>query len=223
MSALSLTHTTIGKKVVVAITGAALFGFVVAHLLGNLLLFAGPEAMNAYAATLASQPALLWTARIFLLVAVVAHIGLTLQLAGRNAGARPRRYQHERKDRVTSPAAKTMAYSGPLLFAFIVFHLAHLTAGTTLGLYEHSSTDVYGNVVNSFRIWWISAIYIFANIMLGLHLFHGGWSLTQTFGLAHPKYDPLRKRLATGLAVFVAGGNCFIPIAVLLGLVGSGV
>ncbi len=213
--ALSLTQTNIGKKALVAVTGAILFGFVIGHLTGNLLLFAGPETYNAYAAGLKGNPALLWGVRITLLVSVVTHITLTLQLAGKNASARPTPYKRPRQDQVTTYAARTMVLSGPLVLAYILFHLAHFTApGLSLGgqFHEH---DVYMNVIHGFRVWWVSAIYIFANILLGLHLYHGGWSLFQSLGANHPKYNPLRKRAAVALALFIAGGNVTIPIMVM--------
>lgn len=213
--ALALTQSTIGKKALVAITGAILFGFVIGHLTGNLLLFAGPEAYNAYAAGLKANLALLWGVRILLLVSVVVHIAMTMQLAGRNAAARPSAYRKPRQDLVTTYAARTMVLSGPLVFAYILFHLAHFTApGLSIGG-SFDPHDVYMNVIHGFRVWWVSAIYIFANILLGLHLYHGGWSLFQSLGANHPKYNVWRKRAAVALALFVAGGNVTIPIAVM--------
>jgi succinate dehydrogenase / fumarate reductase cytochrome b subunit len=216
--ALSLTRTTIGKKALVAVTGAILFGFVIAHLAGNLLLFAGPEAYNGYAATLKGNPPLLWGTRITLLASVVTHVVLTIQLAGRNAAARAQRYQHGRRDLVTTYAARTMALTGPLILAFILFHLAHYTApGLSIGG-QFNHEDVYGNVVQSFRVWWVTAIYVFANAMLGLHLFHGAWSVFQSLGSNDRRYNQARKRAAIGLALFVSGGNVAIPLLVLGGV-----
>lgn len=213
--ALALTQTNVGKKALVAVTGAILFGFVIAHLAGNLILFAGPDAYNAYAAGLKGNPPLLWGVRILLLVSLVVHVTLTVQLAGRNARARPTPYQKPRKDLVTSYAARTMPLTGPLLFAYILFHLAHFTApGLSIGG-NFDPSNVYMNVIQGFRVWWVSAIYIFANILLGLHLYHGGWSLFQSVGANHPKFNPWRKRGAIALALLVSGGNVFLPIAVM--------
>lgn len=220
-TALTLTRSTIGTKAIVAVTGLILFGFVIGHLVGNLLVFAGYETYNAYAAGLKANPGLLWGVRIVLLGSVGLHIWGTLKLAGRNAQARSTPYKKARQDQVTSYAARTMVLTGPLLFAYILFHLAHFTApGLDLGG-EFDHANVYGNLVRGFRVWWVSAIYIFANILLGLHLFHGAWSALQSLGANHPKYNPLRKRLAVGLALFVAGGNVFLPVAVMTKLVGS--
>ncbi len=216
--ALTLTRTTVGKKALVAITGAIMFGFLIVHLVGNLLLFAGPEAYNGYAATLKGNLPVLWGARLVLLTSVVVHVVLTIQLARRNTEARAVGYRKPRQDMVTNYAARTMALTGPLVFLFILFHLAHYTApGLSLGG-EFDAENVYGNVVQSFRVWWVSAIYIFANAMLGLHLFHGGWSFLQSLGANDPRYSVWRKRGAVALALFVAGGNVSIPILVLSGV-----
>ncbi len=221
-SALTLTRTTIGQKVVVAVTGLILFGFVIGHFLGNLILFVGPEAFIDYGWTLKHNPPLLWGTRITLLVAVVTHIGLTMSLARRNASARPSRYKKAREDQVTSYAARTMVISGPLLAGYILFHIAHFTApGLAFGGAEFDHVNIYANVVSSFNVWWVAAIYVFANAMLGLHLFHGAWSALQSVGAQHPRYDSIRRNLAIGLAVMVAGGNMMIPLAVRGGLVGD--
>lgn len=218
---LTLTRSTVGQKAVVGVTGVILFGFVIGHLLGNLILFAGPEAYLAYAAALKGNPPLLWGTRIVVASSVIVHVALTMQLARRNAMARARGYARPRKDLVTTYAARTMVLSGPLLLAYIVFHIAHFTApGLALGG-EFDPHNVYANVVQGFRVWWVSAIYIFANFLLGLHLYHGGWSAAQSIGAQSKKYDPLRNALAIGLALFVAGGNVFIPIAVQTHLIGS--
>lgn len=217
--ALSLTQTTIGKKALVAVTGAILFGFVIGHLAGNLILLAGPDAYNAYAAGLKGNPPLLWGVRITLLVSVLVHVVLTMQLAGRNAQARPTPYQKPRQDLVTTYAARTMVLSGPIVFLYILFHIAHFTApGLSIGG-NFDPENVYLNVVHGFGVWWVSAIYIFANILLGLHLYHGGWSLFQSLGANHPKYNVWRTRAAVALALFVSGGNVFIPVAVMTHLI----
>lgn len=219
--ALTLTRSTIGTKAIVAVTGLILFGFVVGHLLGNLLVFAGYEAYNAYAASLKANPALLWGVRTVLLVSVVTHIALTIRLARRNNTARSTPYKKARQDQVTNYAARTMILSGPLLLLYILFHLAHFTApGLDLGG-DFDPANVYGNLVRGFRVWWVSAIYIFANILLGLHLFHGSWSAFQSLGANHPKYNPLRRKAAVGLALFVAVGNVSLPVAVMSRLVGD--
>jgi succinate dehydrogenase / fumarate reductase, cytochrome b subunit len=214
-SALTVTRTTIGQKAIVAVTGVILFGFVIGHLAGNLILFAGPEAYNEYAATLKGNLPLLWSVRSVLLLSVVLHVVFTVSLARRNVHARSVPYKKPREDLVTTYAARTMVISGPIVFLFIVFHIAHYTApGLSIG--GHFDPDnVYQNVLHGFRTWWVSAIYIFANFLLGLHLYHGGWSALQSVGANHPRYNVWRKRGALIFACFVAGGNIGIPIAVM--------
>jgi succinate dehydrogenase / fumarate reductase cytochrome b subunit len=209
----------IGKKAIVALSGLVLFGFVIAHMLGNLRVFLGPEALNGYAKSLREFPGLLWTARAILLVAVVAHIVASLSLVKQASDARPIGYR-ERRDVVTNYAARTMKWSGPLLALFIVYHLAHFTwPGVAMGDYQHDPHDVYANVINGFRVPWVAAIYLVAQCLLGLHLYHGAWSLFQTLGLNHPRYNSLRQRLPRLVAVGVVLGNLAMPLAVLLGFV----
>lgn len=222
-AAMTLTRSTIGIKAIVALTGLILFGFVIVHMAGNMIVFAGYEAYNHYGAAIKANPPLLWGTRIVLLVSVVTHIALTMKLARRNASARTDRYQGKpgRKDQITTYAARTMVISGPLLLAYIVFHLLHFTApGLSLGGL-HDPINVYGNLVRGFREPWVAGVYIFANILLGLHLFHGVWSALQSVGASHPQYNPIRQKVAVGLAVVIAGGNIFLPIAVQARLVGS--
>ncbi len=220
--ALSFVETTIGKKVVMAVTGLILFGFVIGHMLGNLQVFLGPEVFNDYAVgmhTLAGGKFLV-LARIILLTAVVLHIVMAVQLITRSAAARPVGYRMK-QDTATTFAAKTMKFSGFLLLFFILFHLAHFTfPGLALGAYEHQPyTAAYSNFVNAFRIPWVVALYVAAQVVLGLHIYHGSWSLLQTLGLN----NPLRNGAITGAARFVALvvtiGNILLPLGVLAGLV----
>lgn len=220
--ALSFVDTTIGKKVVMAVTGLVLFGFVVGHMLGNLQVFLGPEVFNDYAITMhtlgGGKP--LWLARTVLLVAVALHIVMAVQLVTLSAAARPVGYR-VKQDTATTFAAKTMKFSGFLLLFFILFHLAHFTfPGIALGAYEHQHySAAYSNFVNAFRIPWVVALYVAAQVVLGLHIYHGSWSLLQTLGIN----NPLRNAALTGTARFIALvvtiGNIILPFGVLLGLV----
>lgn len=217
--ALTLHQTSVGKKAILAVTGVILYGFVIGHMIGNLQVFLGPAKLNAYAVFLHSLPSLLWLARITLLLSLVAHVATAMQLNDRNAYARQSRY-HGKRDVVTNYAAKTMMLSGPILALFIAFHLMHLTAGWSMSSsYAHSATDVYANVINGFSVPWVTAIYIVANLLLGLHLYHGVWSVFQSVGLAHPRYNPQRRWFATAIAVLVTAGNVAMPTAVLAGWV----
>jgi succinate dehydrogenase / fumarate reductase cytochrome b subunit len=218
--AISLYDTTIGKKVVMAVSGLALYGFVIAHMLGNLQVFLGPEKLNAYAEKLQSLGPVLWMFRAGLLLAVVAHVTAALQLVVATGSARPVGYR-VKKNTVTSYSALTMKFGGIALLLFIVYHIAHFTApGLAMsGAYHHQAHDVYANVVNGFKVPWVTAIYVVAQIFLGMHLYHGSWSLFQTLGFNHPKYNEARKFLAQTIGVLVAVGNISIPIAVLAGVV----
>ncbi len=217
---LTLPQTTIGKKAIAAITGVILFGFLILHLLGNLQLYLGPVdgavAMHEYAAALRRTGPALWVARLILLASVALHIWSTMSLASLNSDARATRYEHARKDLVTDYAARTMQYSGPAVALFVIYHLLHLTFG--YGSF-HDPQNVYDNVVFGFRDWIISTVYIVANLLLGMHLYHGGWSWLQTIGASHRRYNHLRKIFAIGLAAFITIGNVSIPVAVMTGFI----
>jgi succinate dehydrogenase / fumarate reductase cytochrome b subunit len=212
----------IGKKAVMAITGVMLVGYVFAHLLGNLQIYSSDaEQINRYAGFLhnPANAAALWAARSVLLVAVALHIIAATQLWLQNRAARPIGYV-KKADLPASYAARTMIWSGPIVGAFVIFHVLHLTAGKVLELRElgPNMPDVRYNVITGFSNPWISGFYILAMILLCLHLYHGMWSMFQSLGISHPRYTPIVKKAAAVLAIAVAVGNCSIPIAVLTGL-----
>lgn len=209
--------STLGKKVVMAVSGAVWIGYVIAHMLGNLQIFAGRETINGYSQFLHDSPALLWGARAVLLVALVAHVAAYLSLTRTNAAARPQGYAR-RRDTKTTFAAKAMVWTGPLLLFFIIYHVLHLTLLVTpnVPLEPH---DVYGNLVTSFRVPWIVALYATAMVFLGLHLFHGGWSFLQTLGANHPQWNAARKAFAILVTVIVVGGFLAVPLSILAGIV----
>jgi succinate dehydrogenase / fumarate reductase, cytochrome b subunit len=216
--AVNFWQSTTGKKIVMAVTGAILFAFVTGHMLGNLQVFDGPERLNAYGHFLHSLGEILWAERIVLLAAVALHITATVQLALHNRKARPVGYS--RKEAINSSyAARTMYWSGPIVLAFVIFHLLHLTAGIIEPGAAYVEGDVYHNVVAGFQVWWVSVWYIFAVSLLGVHLSHGISSMFQSVGLAHPRYTPLLKKAAAAIAVIIVLGYISIPISVLLGLV----
>jgi len=222
--ALSLTNTTIGKKMVMAVSGFVLFGFVIGHMLGNLQIFVGPDAINGYSHTLHSTPALLWGARVVLLAAIVAHVTTAVSLVRMNRAARPVAYA-VKKDVATDYAAKTMFLSGITIALYIAYHLAHLTLGFTKGLNYQPSLDanglpnVYQNVVSSFKVPWCTAIYVVAQGALSLHLYHGAWSLFQSLGLNHSRYNDALRSSAVAVAMAVCVGFVSVPVAVLFGVV----
>lgn len=215
---LTLKDTTIGKKAIMAITGVIMVGFVFAHMAGNLQAYAGAKTFNAYAAFLHSMPGVLWVARLVLIAAVGLHVWAALSLVRQNRQARPVRYQQQ-QTLITSYAAKVMPLGGIVVLLFIIFHIMHLTLGAVPGLEFRGWQDAYFNFVTGFQNVFISGFYILANIFLGLHLFHGVWSMLQTLGLSHKRYNGLRKKAALGLAVLVAGANISFPIAVLAGVI----
>ncbi len=211
----------IGKKAVMAITGVMLFGYVVAHLAGNLQIFSSnPEQINAYAAFLHNPNNLmaLWAARTVLLAAVLLHIVASYQLWRLNGAARPVGY-YKKADVPTSYAARTMIWSGPIVAAFIIFHILHLTAGVVLPLREvgANAPDVRANVIAGFQNYAVSAFYIVAIVLLCIHLYHGVWSMFQSLGFSHPRYTPMLKKGAAVVAILIAIGNISIPVAVMTG------
>ena len=217
-------QAAIGKKAIMAITGVILFGYVVAHLIGNLQIYSPDrDQINRYAAFLHDPHNLvpLWTARLILLAAVVWHIIASVQLWNLNRAARPARYV-KKADVPTSYAARTMKWSGPIVAAFVIFHVMHLTVGSVLPLRETGAVlampDVRYNVISGFQNYAISAFYIVAMILLCMHLYHGLWSMFQSLGFSHPRYTPRLKKAAAMVAILIAIGNISIPIAVMAGV-----
>lgn len=199
-----------------AITGFIGVAYVVLHMLGNLQAFAGPIKLNAYAALLKSNAELLWGVRITLLTAVLLHIAAAYQLARASWKSRPINYVHWRPVASTY-ASRTMRWSGPILGLFIIYHLLHLTTGAAHP--DFHPGDVYHNVVTGFRVWYVSAFYVAAMLALGLHLYHGAWSMFQSVGINHPKYNSLIRGVATLFTIITVIGFVSIPVAVLLGVI----
>jgi len=222
-AALTLYRSSIGKKVVMAVTGFILFGFVFFHMFGNLKVFYGPEHYNDYAAFLRrvgsplfGSEQLLWIARLVLIVAVVLHMAAAYQLATNNNASRPVRYQ--RPGRIQSSyASRTMRWGGIIIVLFVIYHLLHLTFGVIHPGYTYIPGNVYNNVVAGFQVWWISLFYIVAMLALGLHLYHGVWSLFQTLGLNNFRFTGFWRGFAILFALLVTIGNILIPVAVLTG------
>jgi succinate dehydrogenase / fumarate reductase cytochrome b subunit len=214
----SFWGSTNGKKAVMAVTGAVMFVFVIGHLAGNLQVFEGPEKLNQYGKLLHDLGELLWPVRIVLLLCVALHIIATVQLALVKKRARPVGYS-AKKAIASSYASRTMYWSGPIVLAFIIFHLLHLTAGYVHPGSEFIEGDVYHNVVSGFQVWWVSVWYIFSIVLLGLHLRHGLWSAFQSLGMNHPRHTPILKSSAWVIAVAITLGYISIPISVLLGVV----
>ncbi len=212
----SVFSSTIGKKFIVAVTGLVMFGFVVGHLAGNLQVFDSAQKLNDYAAFLKATKPLLWGTRIALLVMLALHILCTVQLKARNHSSRPIGYQAHAVIKA-SPPSRFMIWSGAFLGFYIVYHLLHFTVGSAHPEFSH--TDVYSNIIVAFSSPLVSAVYVLAMISLGFHLNHGIYSVFQTLGLNHPKYNCWRRLFANGASIAIALGYISIPAAVLLGVI----
>ncbi|HMQ35449.1 MAG TPA: succinate dehydrogenase cytochrome b subunit [Chloroflexaceae bacterium] len=238
---LTLYRTSVGKKVIMAVTGFILVGFVIFHMYGNTKMYQGPVVFNEYAAGLRDighpifgYEHLLWVARIGLLGAVILHIwaatSLTVQsrkTTAANAVGGVRRYGEQKRQ--TGYAAYTMRWGGVLIFLFIIYHLLHLTFGAVgyaPGAFQHPHNgeyQVYNNVVLGFQSPLVVGFYSLAMVALGFHLYHGVWSMFQTLGLNNEKYTGLLRGLAILIALLVTVGNLSFPIAVMAGIVGPAV
>jgi succinate dehydrogenase / fumarate reductase cytochrome b subunit len=210
--------SSIGKKVVMAVTGLVLLGFVVGHMIGNLQIYMGAKALNDYAEFLRHflHGQGIWLARGGLLLAVGLHIWAATALTLGNWSARPLGYRQWQAKESTY-ASRTMIWSGPILAVFIVYHLLHLTTGQAHPQFVEG--DVFRNVVIGFQNPFVSAFYVLAMLALGLHMYHGLWSMLQTLGLSSPRWNPWRKGVALAVAGVVVVGNISIPLAVLAGIV----
>jgi succinate dehydrogenase / fumarate reductase cytochrome b subunit len=218
-------RSTIGKKIIMAVTGLIGIAFVIGHMAGNLQAFVGRDKLNAYGALLHGPLAeLLWLVRLVLIVAVLLHILMAYQLTMRARAARPIEYE-QRHPQVSTWASRTMRWGGVLLLVFIVLHILHFTTGQVdpagwRGRLDRAGRhDVYGNLVASFRIWWVAAFYVLAMIFLGLHLYHGAWSSVRTLGYAKPSPHPLHRRIALIVAVVVWLGFTIVPLGVFAGVI----
>jgi succinate dehydrogenase / fumarate reductase, cytochrome b subunit len=221
---MTLWRTVIGKKIVMAVTGVVLIGFVIVHMLGNLKIFSGPTEINAYSRFLreVGWPAvgygqLLWVVRIVLLVCVSLHIIAAIQLTRMSWAARPIGYTVKR-DIETTWDARTMRWGGVLLVAFVIFHLLHLTGGV-VGFRAGQFKDfaVYQNVVAAFSVRPVALFYIVAMGALCLHLSHGIWSMLQTLGWNTARNEAALKILSRVIAIVVFVGFSSVPVAVMVG------
>ena len=209
-------RSTIGKKQVMAVTGLVLVAWVALHMVGNLQVFQGPEAINHYAALLQGLKGPLWAMRLGLLACVTLHVVAATQLTLRSRAARPEEYAL-RTPQVSTFAARSLRVGGVLLLVYIVVHLMTFTVGNLHP--DFIREDVYHNVVVVFRSPLKTAFYLLAMAALGLHLYHGVWSGVRSVGVARPSPEPRRRRLALVLALLVAVGFAVVPLGVYLGLV----
>jgi succinate dehydrogenase / fumarate reductase cytochrome b subunit len=221
----SFYRSALGKKAVMALTGLVFWGFVLGHMAGNLKLFLGAEAINHYAEWLREmgQPllprgGLLWIVRAVLVASLALHVHAALALTLINRRARPQDYsRHDMQQ--ASLAARTMRWSGVALLLFVVYHLMHFTVGNVHP--DFVPGDVHHNLAVAFSSGLIAAIYIVAMVLLGMHLVHGLWSLFQSLGWNHPRYNPWRRVFAVVFALVIALGFIAVPASIALGLLGS--
>jgi succinate dehydrogenase cytochrome b subunit len=228
-----LYRSAVGKKAVMAVTGIILFGFVLVHMIGNLKIYEageyadgvykGMRYLDAYGMFLrhVGEPlvpayTLLWIFRSVLLVAVVLHIWAAWQVTRMSEAARPRDYVRRPKVHTTY-ASRTMRWGGVIILLFVIYHLLHFTTGTVHPDFHEG--NVYQNVVTGFSVWYVSLFYIVAQVALGLHLHHGLWSLFQSLGWNHPRFNRWRNGFAYAFAWIVTLGNVSFPLAVLAGWV----
>lgn len=209
--------SNVGKKALMALSGIILFAYVVAHLLGNLQVYAGAEGIRQYAEFLHSKPAMLWGARIVLLAAILVHAIAGIELWFKKKEARPIDY-HTKANIQATTASRTMIVTGILIGLFVVYHVLDLTMGVAhAGPFK--PLDPHYNVATGFSYPIAALAYIVAMCALGLHLWHGVYSMFGSLGLTHPRYTEGVKKLAAFAATVIAVGNISFPVAVLTGLI----
>jgi len=231
---IDLYSTAVGKKYVMAVTGISMMGFVLFHMIGNLKMYAGAADLNHYAHflqtllyPLAPKGVVLWILRGGLITMLFLHLHAAWSLTRLNRQARPVKYQSSRDYQIANFASRTMRWSGIIVLTFIIWHLLDLTFGVTNA---HVGTmvmdngeeikDVYGSVVYTFDRIPVALFYVLANILLGIHLFHGSWSIFQSMGWNNPRFNKWRRAFATGFAAVVVIGNVSFPVAAMAGIVG---
>lgn len=218
--ALRFWRSTVGRKIVMAVTGIIGIGFVLAHITGNLLAYKGPDALNNYSHFLHGAGAeLLWAARVVLIVSVILHVAAAYSLTQQSHAARPQGY-NRRVPQTSTLASRVMRWGGVLLLVFIVFHILHFTTGTFSPGGPFVEGDVYHNVVQAFHVWWVALFYMVSMVFLGLHLYHGAWSAARTLSITGDSPTPLHHRLSAIIAIVVWAGFTLVPLGVLLGWLG---
>jgi succinate dehydrogenase / fumarate reductase cytochrome b subunit len=221
-----LYRTSVGKKLMMAVSGLVLVGFVFAHMVGNLKIFLGQSELDAYAQGLRTlgepifpEGSLLWALRTIVFAAFMVHIFCAIQLSIRSRRARQIRY--EKVDHLAADfPAVTMRWGGIFIALFVVFHLAHFTWGVIHPGYTYVRGAVYNNVVGSFQEWWMTLIYVLMMVALALHLYHGTWSMFQTMGWNNRRWNTLVRRVTAAVSLIIFLGFISVPIAVYAGAVG---
>jgi succinate dehydrogenase / fumarate reductase cytochrome b subunit len=221
---LSLYRSSVGKKILMAVTGVFFVFFVLAHMYGNLHAFQGPEKFNHYAEFLRevgdpifAHGQLLWIFRILLLLAVGIHVLAAFQLWWMSNDARPVKYARGLTPEESTYASRTMRWGGVLIFLFVVYHLLHFTIGSVHPNFVPGAA--YENLIIGFQSWVVVAFYIIVIGALSLHLYHGVWSGLQTLGVNHPRYNKVRRPIALLVAGGIFLGFISVPVAVVTGIV----
>jgi succinate dehydrogenase / fumarate reductase, cytochrome b subunit len=212
-----LWDSSVGKKVIMAVTGLVMVAYLILHVLANLLVFQGPAKINAYSAFLHGSGGALWAARAVLLASLVLHVIAAVQLTGRGFNARPAGYAGGREPQVSTWAARTIRWGGALILIFLIYHILHFTVGSAHPAFVEG--DPYHNVATGFRSPWIVGGYLIAMAVVGLHLYHGVWSSGRSLGMSPPSPNPFRRTLALALALVIWLGFTVIPLAVYAGVV----
>ncbi len=235
---LNIYQTAVGKKWAMALSGLALLGFVLFHMLGNLKLYLGEvpneegvlkqdidiyaEFLREIGEPLFPENSVLWILRIGLIGAFALHIHAAYSLTRLNQASNVR-YQSKPDWLASNFASRTMRVSGVVVLTYLIFHLADLTWGWTDALYANDAAwahgEVYNNLLGSLGNPVVALIYIVANILLALHIYHGAWSMFQSLGINNPRYNAARRYFAAGFALLILVGNVSIPIAILADLV----
>jgi succinate dehydrogenase / fumarate reductase cytochrome b subunit len=225
MAAPPIYRTSIGKKVLMATSGLVLVLFVIAHMLGNLKVWLSNQEEDSYAAFLRrmGEPIfphswLLWIVRAIVTVAFVVHVYLAIDLSLRNRRARQVRYARTGHVQADIPAV-TMRWGGLAIGLFVIFHLANFTWGWVHPDYTFIRGGVSHNVIGAFNVWWLVVIYVAAMVALCLHLFHGTWSMFQTWGINNRRWDVIVRRTAAAVAIIVFLGYISVPIGVAAGAI----
>ena len=221
---LEFYRSAVGKKWVMAVTGIIGIGFIAGHAFGNIKVYFGGDDLNHYGEflrellhPLVPRTWFLWGMRFGLIGAIALHLHAAYALTVLNHKARPQKYAGDREYVAANFASRTMRWSGIIVLAFIIFHLLDLTGGTTNPDFVRG--DPYNNLVATFDRPLVAAFYVLANLLLGIHLFHGMWSMFQSLGINSPRFNSWRKRLAQGFAATIVLANISFPLAVTFGIV----
>jgi succinate dehydrogenase / fumarate reductase, cytochrome b subunit len=212
-----LWNSSVGKKVIMAITGLVMVAYLITHVVANLLVFQGAANINAYSAFLHGTGGALWAARAVLLAALVLHVVAAVQLANRRFEARPVGCAGGREPQVSTWASRTISWGGVLILVFLIYHILHFTVGTAHP--DFAEGNPYHNVATGFRDLFVVILYLIAMAAVGLHLYHGVWSSGRSLGMSPPSPNPFRRTVALVLALLIWLGFTIIPIAVYAGVV----